>query len=139
MSAIVVFLFLIIIFNFERITGSAVRIENAIISLSAEGERFFDNPSGNAVTLDAGNLIYVKVTPAENNRRVFIYDSKHSSKAGTFETKCLERSGSRCLSSLAAYKLPVDLWLNGVYTVKVAGVSGKAEFTLQNSNYGGRK
>lgn len=87
--------------------------------------------------MDAGNLIYVKVTPSYNNKRVFIYDSKHSSKTGAFETKCLERKVSKCLSSLATYKIPVDLWANGVYTIKVAGVSGKADFTLQNSMYGG--
>ncbi len=132
-----VLLFLIVLFNFERITGSAVQIENARISLSTDGERFFDNPRGNAVTADAGNIIYVKITPAGNNKRVFIYDSRHSSKAGSFETKCLERRGIICTSSLAVYKIPVDLWMNGVYTVKVSGVSGKAEFTLQNSNYGG--
>lgn len=138
-SAVVVFLFLVILFNFERITGSSVRVESPVISLSTDGDRFFDDPNGNTVTVDAGNLVYVKVTPAKNNKRVFIYDSKSSSKAGTFETKCYERKvdGSRCTSSLATYKIPVDLWMNGVYTVKVAGVSGKAEFTLQNSNYGG--
>jgi len=134
---IMVLLFLIVLFNFERITGSAVQVKKIVISLSADGERFFDNPSGNAVTVDAGNLIYVKVTPAGNNKRVFIYDSRHSSKAGSFETKCLERKGIICTSSLAVYKTPVDLWTDGVYTVKVSGVSGKAEFTLQNSNYGG--
>jgi len=83
--------------------------------------------------------LYVKLKPAENNKRVFIYDSRHSSKASNFETKCFEKegSGSKCLSSLAIYKTPVDKWANGVYTVKIAGVSGKAEFTLQGSNDGG--
>ncbi len=139
MSAGIVLLLAIFLFNFEKITGAAVRVENPVISLSTDGERFFDRPIGNTVTIDAGSVLYVKVFPAENNKRVFIYDSRHSSKASNFETKCYERkgSGSRCTSSLATYKTPTDGWANGVYTVKVAGVSGKAEFTLQDSTYGG--
>lgn len=139
MSAGIVLLLAIFLFNFEKITGAAVRIENSVISLSIDRERFFDHPIGNTVTIDAGSVLYIKVSPAKDNKRVFIYDSRHSSRAGTFETKCFERkgSGSRCTTSLATYKTPVDTWANGVYTVKVAGVSGKAEFTLQNSNYGG--
>lgn len=133
--AAAVFLFAILLFNFEKVTGSAVRLKNPTISLSADGERYFDNPKGNAVTVDAGSLIHVKLTPAENNKRVFIYDPRYSSKAGTFVTECFERTGSRCLSSLATYKTSVDGWMDGVYTIKVSGVSGKAEFTLQNSRY----
>jgi len=133
----VVFLFVILLFNFEKITGSAVRIKNPVVSLSSDGERFFDNPAGNTVTLDAGNSLYVKLTPAENNKRVFIYDSRSASKASTFVTKCFKREGVKCVSSLAAYKTPVDRWENGLYTVKIAGVAGKAEFTLQDSAYGG--
>ena len=138
-SAVAVFLFAILLFNFEKITGSAVKMSSPAISLSSDGEIFFENPKGNTVTVDAGSMLYVKLSPAENNKRIFIYDSRHSSRAGTFETNCLERkgSGSKCTSSLATYKTPVDVWANGVYTIKVAGVSGKAEFTLQNSNYGG--
>ncbi len=124
-------------FNFEKVTGSAVKSSSPKIYLSTDGERFFESPVGNEVTVDAGSMIYVKLKPAESNKRVFIYDSRYASKAGTFETKCLERKGSKCLSSLATYKTSVDSWMDGVYTVKVSGVSGKAEFTLQNSLYGG--
>ena len=136
-SAVAVFLFAILLFNFEKITGSAVKMSSPAISLSSDGEIFFENPKGNTVTVDAGSMLYVKLSPAENNKRVFIYDPRYSSKAGTFVTECHERKGSKCLSSLASYKTSVDGWTDGVYTVKVSGVSGKAEFTLQNSNYGG--
>jgi len=115
----------------------AVNTQKTTISLSTDGERFTDNPIGNDVEVRAGNLIYVKLTPQNNNKRVFLYDPRHSSKAGTFETKCFEMINNKCVSSLAVYKTPTDTWMNGVYTVKAAGVSGKAEFTLQDSKYGG--
>ena len=134
-SAVAVFLFAILLFNFEKVTGSAVKMSNPTISLSSDGEKFFENPKGNTVTLDAGSMLYVKLIPAENNKRIFIYDPRYSSKAGTFVTECNERKGSRCLSSLASYKTSVDSWMEGVYTVKVSGVAGKAEFTLQDSGY----
>ena len=102
-----VFLFVILLFNFEKITGSAVRIKNPVVSLSSDGERFFDNPAGNTVTLDAGNSLYVKLTPAENNKRVFIYDSRSASKASTFVTKCFKREGVKCVSSLAGKGIPL--------------------------------
>jgi len=92
---------------------------------------------GNDIIIQAGNYIYVKITPADNDKRVFIYDPRRSSKAGTFQTKCFETNIDKCKSSIALYKTPKDSWLNGVYTVKIAGVSGKAEFTLQDSTYGG--
>ena len=130
-------LFAVIMFNFEGITGSVINTQKTTISLSTDGERFTDNPIGNDVEVRAGNLIYVKLTPQNNNKRVFLYDPRHSSKAGNFETRCYEQKDTRCISSLAVYKTPVDLWMNGVYTLKIAGVSGKAEFTLQDSSYGG--
>lgn len=116
-------------------TGSAVRTPKTTLFLSEDGENFIINPKGNDIVLSAGDNLYVKLKPARNSKRVFIYDPRYSSKAGTFETKCFERSGVKCISSLAVYKTPTDQWLNGVYTIKVAGVSGKAEFTLENSNY----
>jgi hypothetical protein len=128
-------LFTLIAFNFERITGSTIRTPTTTISLSEDGENFLINPVGNEIMISAGDMLYVKLSPSRNNKRVFVYDPRHSSKAGTFETKCFERSGTRCVSSLAVYKTPVDQWTEGVYTIKVAGVSGKAEFTLENSNY----
>jgi len=137
-SAVAVIVFIALLFNVERITGSAVIARNHVISLSSDGENFFDNPSGSSVVISAGDALYVKVTPSEANKRVFIYDSRHSSKAGTLRMNCFEKSGSRCTSSLSIYKTPVDQWKNGIYTVKVAGVSGKAEFALQDSLYGGR-
>ncbi|MEK6856536.1 MAG: hypothetical protein AABX49_00825 [Nanoarchaeota archaeon] len=136
-SAAAVFVFLVIIFNFEKITGSVVQSDDHIISLSSDGERFFDNSIGNTVTIDAGNIIYIKLIPAENNKRVFIYNSKHVSKTEPLETKCSERRGSKCISSLTTYRTPVDRWADGVYTVKIAGVSGKSDFTIQNSRFGG--
>lgn len=135
-SAIVVIVFVALLFNVEKLTGSAIRIQKSIISLSSDGENFIDSPSGNSVIIGGGNMLYIKLAPAENNKRVFIYDPRHSSKAGTFETKCFERQGIKCTSSLAVYKTPADQWMNGVYTVKIAGVSAKAEFTLQDSQYG---
>jgi uncharacterized protein (UPF0333 family) len=138
-SAVVVILFIAVLFNIEHITGSAVNVQHSTISLSSDGENFIDNARGNTLSINAGDLIYVKLTPADNNNRVFVYDPRSSSKASTFETKCLEKKdqGSKCLSSLAVYKTPADKWMNGVYTVKIAGVSGKAEFALQNSKFGG--
>lgn len=134
-SAVIVLLFTLIAFNFEKITGSAIRTSKTTIYLSDDGETFIANPNGNELVLSAGDMLYIKIKPAANNKRVFIYDPRHSSKAGTFETKCFERSGITCTSSLAVYKTPVDQWMNGVYTIKIAGVSGKAEFTLENSRY----
>lgn len=135
-SAIVVILCSIVAFNFERITGSAVFSAKSVISLSRDGVNFIDNPRYNDLVISAGDMIYVKLVPASNNKRVFIYDPRHSSKASTFETKCLDRIGSRCVSSLAVYKTPVDLWVDGTYTIKIAGVSGKAEFAFENPRGG---
>lgn len=135
-SAVIVLFLALLAFNLEKITGSTIQFEKIKISLSQDGVNFIENPTGNDLILTAGNLLYVKLQPAKDNKRVFIYDPRHSSKASTFETKCLEKSGSNCLSSLAVYKTPVDQWMDGVYTVKIAGVSGKAEFIFENSKYG---
>ncbi|MBI2105820.1 hypothetical protein HYT56_03210 [Candidatus Woesearchaeota archaeon] len=137
-SAVAVIVFIALLFNVERITGSAVVSENHVISLSADGENFFDNPSGSSVAISAGDAVYIKITPSEANKRVFIYDPRYSSKSGSLKMSCFEKSGSRCISSLAIYKTPVDQWKDGIYTIKVAGVSGKAEFLFQDSLYGGR-
>ena len=136
-SAVIIIALLLILFNAEKITGQSVKVEKARISLSNNEQKWVESPGSEDVIVSAGSYIYVKVTPAKNNKRVFIYDSRGSSKAGTFQTSCSEFKGSNCVVSGAKYKIPTDSWADGVYTIKIAGVEGKAEFTLKNSKFGG--